>query len=774
MTTSNSSSNSSDSQSVPESARIAEPAQDLPSNAPSMGGGLPVIQYWAEKTLSPKGPQIWQTLFHKSACLSCAWGTGGQKGGFTNEQGEKLQRCMKSVQSIAAELDPGLVPHFFDDITLPELQRLTSLEADRLGRLSFPVIHRAGSNHYQRISWDEIYHIAETAFQRPADRVASYSSGRSSNEAAYLLQLMMRALGTNNLADCSDLCHAPSTVSLNRVFGTGTSLVSLESLQHADGVVLIGSNAPANHPRLMNELIKLRDRGGKVIVINPVREVGLVKFGSPAFPLSSLVQGSEISSLFLQPIPGSDVALFVGIQKSLLERGWVKFDYLQSYTDNWQAVVDQVNATDWNAITSTCGLSQAEIEVATQMIHKCDRVVFAWAMGITQQANSVDNIFSIANTALMTGNVGKLGAGMMPIRGHSNVQGFGSMGVTARLKTGLRESLERLLGRSLKREPGYDARALIEAADAGQVDTLLCLGGNLYAANPDLTQAKRALGNIDTIIYLATKPNLGHFHGLAKHNTIIIPVYARFENPHKTTTESGNNFVRLNDEGKTHLTDADLISEVEFLAELAHRIHGDRPINWRKLQDTRYVRQLIAQTIPGYEKMGEIDQTKTEFTISGRIFLEPQFPTASGKAQMQTTPLPKLTLPTPQDFGLDRDAAAVDPDLSTLVLALITGRSYAQHNTVVYKERDRYRAMPHRYCILLNPAEAQSAGFADHQRVSVRGDAGQLDNIEVIYGDVRPGAALMFYPEANVLMKAHIEPRAGTPAYKRVPVVVFA
>lgn len=735
-------------------------------NAPAIGGGLPIIQYWAQKTLSPQGPQIWKTLFHKSACLSCAWGTGGQNGGFINELEEPLQRCMKSVQAISSELQPGLSDHFFARHTVSELQALTSREADRLGRLSFPVIRRAGSDHYEPISWEEIYQLTTAAFSLPPERVASYSSGRSSNEAAFLLQLMVRALGSNNLADCSDLCHAPSTVGLNKVFGTGTSVVSLESLRQADCVVLVGSNAPANHPRLMNELIELHDRGGKVIAINPVREVGLVKFGSPAHPLR-LVQGEEIASLFLQPIPGSDLALFVGIQKVLLERGWVQFDYLKAHTENWQAVIDQVAATGWEAIIATCGVTLTEIVAAAEMIHSCERVVFAWAMGITHQANSVDNIFSIANTALMTGNVGKPGAGMMPIRGHSNVQGFGSMGVTAHLKDSIREALEKLLGKSLKREPGYDARALIEASDRGEVDTLLCLGGNLYGANPDLTQAKRALGNIDTIVYLATKPNQGHFHGLARQNTIIVPVYARFENPHKTTVESGNNFVRLNSPGKTHLTEADLVSEVDFLAELAHRIHGDQPIDWRRLHDTRYVRQLIAQTIPGYEKIGDIDDTNAEFTIGGRILLEPKFPTPSGKAEMQPTPLPTLTLPTLQDFGLSN---AQHP---ALVLALITGRSYGQHNTVVYKEADEYRGMPHRHCILMNPLDAERAGFAQHQRVSVRGDAGQLDGIEIIFGEVRSGAALMFYPEANVLMKARIEKRAGTPAYKRVPVAVF-
>ncbi len=739
-----------------------------PNKPPKAGGGMPVIQYWAEHTLSADGAKIWQTLMHKSACLSCAWGTGGQKGGFVNEDGEVLQRCAKSVEAIASELQPGIAPHFFEQFSLTDLQQLTSEQANNLGRLSFPVIWRAGSDRYERIGWDEVYAIAEAAFRQPAERVASYSSGRSSNEAAYLLQLMLRAIGSNNLADCSDLCHAASTVGLKQMFGSGTSMVSLDSLKQADCVVLIGSNAPANHPRLMNELIKLRDRGGKVIVVNPLAEIGLLKFASPAFPIKSMLSGgSEISSLYLQPIPGSDVALFVGIQKSLIEQGWAKTDYLQAHTEGWQAVLEQAQATDWQTITTTCGVSQPEIAAAAAMIAQAEGVVFAWAMGVTQHANGVDNIYSIANTALISGNAGKAGAGTMPIRGHSNVQGFGSMGVTVRLKIEIQTALEQLLGRSLSRVPGYDTRALIEAADAKQVDTLLCLGGNLYAANPDSTQAKRALGNINTIIYMATKPNLGHFHGLAQQNTLIIPVLARFENPHKTTAESGNNFVRLNDEGKTHLKDADLISEVEFLTEIAARMLGDTPVNWRKLQDTQYVRQLIAQTIPGYEKIGQIDATGAEFTIGDRIFNHPKFATPSGKAKMFTTPLPTLTLPQPSDFG-------VSASTRSLVLALSTGRSYAQHNTVVYKPGDKYRNMPHRHCILVNSADAEAAGFKEHQRVTVEGNAGKLEQIEIIYGSIRPGAALMFYPEVNAIFKAEIDPRCGTPAFKRVPVIVYA
>jgi molybdopterin-dependent oxidoreductase alpha subunit len=743
------------------------PFDDTNEKTPEIGGGLPVIQYWAEHTLSPEGPKLWKTLFHKSACLSCSWGTGGQKGGFTNEEGEKLQRCMKSVEAISAEIKPPVPTHFFDQHSLSELQQLTSQQADRLGRLSFPVILREGKSHYERIGWDEIYEIAESAFRKTPERVASYSSGRSSNESAFLLQLMMRALGSNNLADCSDLCHAPSTFALKEMFGTKTSIVSLEGLKKADCVVLTGANSAYNHPRLMNELIKLRDRGGKIIVINPIMEIGLVKFGSPAFPVKSLFTGSDIASLYLQPIPGSDVALFVGIQKSLIERGVIQQEFLQAYTEEWEAVINHAQETSWETITATCGVSQSEIEAAAAIIATSKGVVFGWAMGITQHQNGVDNVYSIANTALISGNVGKEDAGVMPVRGHSNVQGFGSMGVTVNLKQELQEALEKLLGRSLSKVKGYHTQALIEAADANKVDTLICVGGNLYAANPDSTKVKRALGNIETIIYLATKPNLGHFHGLAKKNTIIIPVLNRFENPYKTTVESGNNFVRLNDEGETHLKNADLISEVEFLTELAERIHGEYPVNWRKLQDTKYVRQLIAQTIPGFEKMATIDATEEEFTIGGRIITTPRFSTPSGKAKMFVTPLPHLTLPEPQELGIAEGTQGV-------VVALITARSYAQHNTIVYQIEDKYRGIPHRNCILMHRLDVESAGLKEHQRVTVQGNVGKLENVEIIYGAVRPGAALMFYPEVNVIFRPLVEQRSGTPGFKRVPVFVHA
>ncbi len=753
---------------APELSGPAAPTQPPAPEDAASGGGWPLIEGWARATLSPPGLRLWQTLNHKSACLSCAWGTGGQNGGFRDELGEPLQRCLKSVEAIGAELQPAVPAEVFAGRSLAELQQLTSAECDQLGRLDRPLIRRAGSDHYEPIGWKEVHALTAEAFRRPApERVASYSSGRSSNEAAYLLQLLLRALGSNNLADCSDLCHAPSSIGLSRVFGSGTSMVNLESLQHADGVVLVGSNAPANHPRLMNELIRLRERGGTVIVINPVLEAGLLKFGSPAFPIRSMLGGgSEIASLFLQPIPGSDTAVFLGLQKALLERDAIALDFVKAHADGWQALIEQIETTSWEAITGCCGLSREELEHTAARLAACKAVVFAWAMGITHHANGTANVQAIANTAVLTGNVARPGAGTMPIRGHSNVQGFGSMGVTVNLREPMRLALEQQLGRPLSPTRGYNTRALIEAAAAGAVDSLLCLGGNLYGANPDSRQAQAALGRIDTITYLATKPNTGHFHGLAARQTLLLPVFNRFETPHRTTVESGNNWVWLNEPGSTHLASGQLISEVEFLAELAHRLHGNEPIDWRRLQDPVYVRELIARTVPGYAAIAEIDASKKEFEVAGRVFQGPRFATATGRAQLAVTPLPELGLPDADHFG---GLAAGEQGL---VLNLITARSYGQHNTVVYKQGDSYRGMPHRQTILVNPGDLAACGLRAHQRVTVQGEVGQLDGIELIPGSVRRGAALMFYPEANVLMRAVSDPESGTPAFKRVPVLL--
>ncbi len=733
------------------------------SSLPEQGGGWPVVGYWVESLLQPQGIPLAEKLFHAHACKSCAWGTKG----FRDELGRPLQRCAKGVEAERGDLQAGIHNRFFQERSLAELAQLTPYQAERLGRLSQPLIHRQGSQHYEPLSWEEVYDLITSSLAaHPPEQAGSYSSGRGSNEAAFALQLFLRQWGSPHLADCSDLCHVPSTRGLGRMFGTGTSQVELADLERCQCFVLAGSHAAANHPRLMNELIALRQRGGVVIVLNPVKEVGLLRFATPA-QLGSLLLGSEIASLYLQPHPGSDAAVFVGIQKWLMEQDRVDRSFLAAHTLGQEAVLEQAKNTPWEAILQTCGLTYNEIAAAAQAIaDHAGRTIFAWAMGITQQANGVDNVFAIANTALMTGSAGKPGCGVMPIRGHSNVQGFGSMGVSSHLREAIRAGLEELVGRSLDRVVGYSARHLMRACAAGQIHTLLCLGGNFYGANPDLQASQQALSQVDTIVYLATKPNIGHFRGLAARQTLLLPVLARGEEPFATTVESGNNFVRLNQPGKTHLDQRWVVSEFQFICTLAQRLLGESPVPWSRLGDPDSIRQVIAQVIPGYGSLANIAQTQADFTIQGRIFHTPVWPTASGKAQMFPVPLPQLDPPTHESVGLD-------PAQGGYPFTLITARAYGQHNTVVYKEADPYRGMPHRHCVMMNAEDAKRTGLQEHQRVRVQGLAGYLEGIEIIFGPIKPGSVLMFYPEANHLIRPLEDPQSDIPAFKRSPVVVI-
>lgn len=551
------------------------------------------------------------------------------------------------------------------------------------------------------------------------------------------------------------------------MFGTGTSQVELADLERCGCVVLAGSNAAANHPRLLNELIALRQRGGEVIILNPVREVGLVRFATPA-RLASLVLGSEVASLYLQPHPGSDAAVFLGIQKWLVEQGQVDWAFLANHTLGWEAVLASVTALPWSGILETCGLSYAEIAAAAGRIaHHAGRTIFAWAMGITQQANGVENIWAIANTALITGSAVRLGAGLMPVRGHSNVQGFGSMGVSAHLRDSLRTGLESLVGRPLGREPGYTARHLMRACHRGEIQTLLCLGGNFFGANPDLAFSEAALAQVDTVVYLATKPNQGHFKGLAGRQTFLLPVLARGEETFTTSVESGNNYVRFNQPGRTHLNRDLVLSEFMVICALAERVLGTAPVDWSQMANPDYIRAVIARVIPGYAALDQPHPSPQDFAIAGQTIHGGQWPTPTGRATLFLVPLPQLTHPRFADVGLAADCPGRP-------FTLITARAYGQHNTVVYQAGDRYRAMPHRHCLLMHPQDAASAGFQAHQRVTVRGAAGQLEDIEIIFGDIKPGAILMFYPEANALIRPAEDPRSDIPAFKRCPVVVFA
>ncbi|HND55207.1 MAG TPA: molybdopterin dinucleotide binding domain-containing protein, partial [Pirellulaceae bacterium] len=500
-------------------------------------------------------------------------------------------------------------------------------------------------------------------------------------------------------------------------------------------------------PRLMTTLMQVRRRGGHVIVINPVRETGMVSFRIPS-DWRSMLFGSEIASLYVQPHIGGDLALLTGIAKRIDELGAPRDDkYLADHAQGAEAWLAHLRQLEWGEIERKSGVSRAEIDAIAQRYAAAKNVVFSWTMGITHHAHGVQNVQAIANLALMRGMVGRPGAGLLPIRGHSNVQGIGSVGVTPKLKDAIFERLEQHFQVKLPTQKGLDTLACMEAADRGELKVGFCLGGNLYGSNPDATYADRALSNLDLLVFLNTTLNTGHAHGLARES-IILPVLARDEEPRPTTQESMFNYVRLSDGGPSRLEGPR--SEVEVVAELGHRVLGAGPIDWQSMRDTGRIREAIAQVVPGFEKLAEIEKTKEEFYIAGRILHAPRFPTADGRAIIHRHDLPEL--------------AAADG-----CLRLMTVRSEGQFNTVVYEDYDLYRGQDRRDVILLHPDDVAKLGLKENQLVRITSDVGVMRRQLVRpYDDIRPGNALMYYPESNVLVPRQSDPQSRTPAFKCV------
>ena len=741
---------------------------------PKSGGGWRAIWYTLQKAREAGGFwRLWNAMRSKNACKTCALGMGGQAGGMVNEAGHFPEVCKKSLQAMVADMQGAIQPKFFETYSVAQLQQFTPRELEACGRLTRPMLYRQGENYYREISWAEaIGKIAdklrdahgESVPSEPikADETFWYVSGRSSNEAGFLLQLFARLYGTNNVNNCSFYCHQASGVGLTSVIGSGAGTVQLEDVEAADLVFLIGGNPASNHPRLMRSLMMMRRNGGQIIVVNPVRETGLVNFRVPS-DVRSLLFGTEIATQYIQPDIGGDLALVHGIAKAVLEQGAQDESFLAEHCRDWDQLKDRLQQISWEEIEQGSGVAREEIEGAARRYAAAKNVVFAWTMGITHHLHGVENVQAIANLALMRGMVGKPSAGLLPIRGHSNVQGIGTVGVTPQLKEAVFQRLESHFGVQLPTAPGMDTMACAEAAADGRLKFGLCLGGNLYGSNPDSRFAAAALGKLDLLVYLSTTLNTGHAHGLAKE-TMILPVLARDEEPEPTTQESMFSYVRLSDGGPRRHEGPR--SEIEVIAEIGERVLGNStPIDWQDFAQAGQIREAIARIVPGLEPIAEIDRTKREFFIEGRTFRQPRFATADGKAQLHVHELPKF-------FG----NGAVDGDgRSSQQLRLMTVRSEGQFNTVVYEDYDLYRGIDRRDVILVHPEDIARLELTAGQQVTVRSATGELAGVVLTeFADIKPGNALMYYPEANVLVPRNVDPRSKTPAFKNVLVTIEA
>ncbi|MFO0829160.1 MAG: FdhF/YdeP family oxidoreductase [Phycisphaerales bacterium] len=724
---------------------------------PRFGGGWPAIWYTLKQARAAGGLlRMWRALRAKNACKTCALGMGGQLGGMVNESGHFPEFCKKSVQAMAADMRGRIRDGFFEEFPFSKLAAFSPRELEAAGRITQPLYAGPNDRGYRAITWDEAIERTANAMRgaAPSDTFF-YASGRSSNEAGFLFQLFARLYGTNNVHNCSFFCHNASGAALKTALGSSAGTLALEDLEHSDCIVLIGANPASNHPRLMRTLIDLKRRGGKVVVVNPMREIGLERFRVPSDP-RSLLFGSTIADEYIQPHIGGDVAFLSGVAKALDERGAVDTAYVEQCTNGFDAWRDHLRATPWEALVEAAGVDERTMRRFAEVYAASRATVFAWTMGITHHEHGVANVHAIANLALMRGMIGRRGAGLLPLRGHSNIQGMGTVGVVPTPSPTFVSALESHYRVELPRDPGLDTLACLERAAQGGVRFAMHLGGNLFGSAPDAAWTARALEAIDFTVFLSTTLNTGHVHGRGKES-LVLPVQARDEESQSTTQESMFSYVRLS-EGGTPRFDGPR-GETELLATIARRVLGERRgVDCDALASHDALRAAMAAAIPEMRAVADIGRTGKEFVVEGRRLNGQRFPTPTGRASFQPAPLPALSR---------IDAARGE-------LRLMTVRSEGQFNTIVYEDEDWYRAQERRDVILMNRADMRAMGIEEDARVRVESEVGAMDGIVARGFDIRAGNAAMYYPEANALVPARVDPRSRTPMFKSVPIRVRA
>ncbi len=688
-----------------------------------------------------------KALTSHNACKACGLGMGGQRGGMVNELGEFPSVCNKSIQAQSTDIQQPIpievLTHSLDD-----LRELDGYELEHLGRLGTPIYKPAGSDRYQPVEWDwALDHAA--ARLRDIDPNCSffYSSGRSSNEAGFVFQLLARVWGTNNVNNCSYYCHQATGVGLDTTIGTGTSTVELADLGLADFLLVIGANPSSNHPRFIHQLKGVRERGGDVVFINPAKEPGLIKFAVPKSVRSMLTGGTEIASDYLQPRIGGDIALLKGLAKAVLALGAEATEFIADHCTGfaeWRADIEQ---QDWTEIEVAAGISRADIERVAALYASAKNAVFAWGMGVTHHVHGSDTVEYIANLALLRGMIGRLGAGLLPLRGHSNVQGIGTIGVKPVLADDVLVAMESAFGITLPQAKGHDTMAAMKAAEAGSIDAAIIMGGNLFQANPQSGWARTAMDRIGFKLFLTTTINRGHIEGVDAGESLILPVTARDEEWQPTTQESMFNFVRLSDGGIDRLDN--VRPEVTILADLASRLLPDCPIDWQTFKQHRTIREAIAKIVPGMEPLADIDVAKQEFHIANRLLHTPAFQTVDRKAHFVTRPTPK-----PHDAPL----------------ILTTVRSEGQFNTIIYERTDSYRGNADRWTVMLSPADIAANGLNDGGTATLVSAQGRMEGVTIKAFDLAKGSVMAYYPEANILTGTKIDPRSKTPSFKATPV----
>ncbi len=716
-----------------------------------VGGGFKAIRSVVRYATKIGPLNLFRAVRSRNACKACAFGTGGQNGGYRNEARRGLEICNKNIQSQLSDIRSGISNQFFLEHDIRELSSFSGKQLEDLGRLVTPLYKAAGDSHYSVISYERaIARLAEQLKACSPERSFFYASGRSSNEAAFTLQLLARLYGTNNINNCSYYCHQASGVGLASSIGTSTATVRYDDLDKADVIFVFGANPASNHPRFVKSLIKCRRRGGQVVVVNPAKEAGMLRFASPSDWRSMLTAGASVASHYIQPHLGGDLAFMQGIAKALIENNWFDKTFTESYCHGFPEFSAAVAGLSWADIVATSGVSQQEIEQIAELYSHANNAIFSWSMGLTHHLHGVANIETLAALALMRGMLGKPGSGLLPLRGHSNIQGTGSMGFTPSLKRAVEEKIELELATSLPKQVGLDTMACMRAAADEKMDVALMLGGNLLASNPDTGFATQALNTVPFKCFINSTLNMSHVHGV-DGEVIVFPVRVRDEEKQATTQESMFNFVRLSDGGIPRFEQ--LWSEIELVCCLGERLIEKDKLDFSIFRDHQKIREFVGKVIPGFDALKTIDASKTEFHIDGRAYHKPIFNTDDGKARFYYRPFSR------------RD---------TCEFMLTSVRSEGQFNSIIYDERDTYRGQQHRDVLMMNPEDMMKMNLVRNDSVDVSTATGVMQGLRVQPYDIRAGNTMVYYPEANVLVPSTIDERSKTPGFKSIPVKISA
>lgn len=703
-------------------------------------------------------------------CPGCAWGDDNKSTFSFCENGAKAVTWEATRRQVDAT--------FFAQHSVSALNQQSDYFLEYQGRLTVPLRYNPQSDRYEPVSWEEAYALIAQHIQAMdnPDQLELYTSGRASNEASYLYQLFGRMLGTNNFPDCSNMCHEASGAGLKRSIGVGKGTIHLNDFDQADAIFVFGQNPGTNHPRMLHSLRHAADRGAKIVTFNTLRERGLERFADPQKPLEVVTtMAGTISSSYYQPKLGGDMAAVRGMAKALLETQRQRlaagepgiFDerFINQHThgiDGWFA---QIDATDWAVIEAQSGLCEEQLRAAAAVWQHAERVICTWAMGVTQHKHSLDTVREIANLQLLGGHLGKPGAGLCPVRGHSNVQGNRTMGIDEKPPAALLDSLARHFDFTPPRTPGHHTVDAIEAMLRDEVKVLIALGGNLAAAAPDTPRTCDALRRCGLTVYISTKLNRSHLMPGAA--SLILPTLGRTE---EDMQASGRQFITVEDsfsmvhasEGIGKPLSPLQRSETAIIANIAHATLGAEKLDWRALADDySLIRDHIAATLPGFENFNARCDTPGGFWL-GNAAAALTFNTPSGLAEFSAAALPVSVCP-------EADAPFV---LQTL-------RSHDQYNTTIYGLDDRYRGVyGQRDVLFMHPDDIAALGLENGARVDIETQSGdgivrRVEGFKLVSYAIPRGNLAAYYPETNPLVPlSRFGDGTGTPTSKSIPVMV--